>query len=375
MAANLLRRNWRLMRYEGQAHEIGAPHPASAILKSYIAPMPIRKCIVAVAMLGAVSSSMLASSFPPAVAAVPPQSSFGCGSVASPVQGQKSFDFSAAGDIGSYIVEMPPDASAKDPLPLIIDLHGYSETAAIQVSFSALGSYGSTHGFITVTPQVNKAVQYWDITPGSADQKFLGDLITHLTQTLCVDRHRVFVAGYSNGAFMASALACTYANKIAAVATVAGIQAPPGCHPARPVPVVAFHGTADPFVPYRGGIGPAAKSLPAPNGVGTLGSHPDSKEDRGISASPLPIPIEEARWAARNGCSKSPKTSTVAIGVTLIAYSCPRNATVELYRESGDGHIWAGSEAMVSIESVVGKTTFAISADQLMWKFFASHPL
>ena len=338
--------------------------------------MPIRKCILAFAMLGAIlASSMLASSSPPAVAAVPPQSSFGCGSGASPVQGQKSFDFSAAGDIGSYIVEMPPDASVNDPLPLIIDLHGYSETAAIQVSFSALGSYGSTHGFITVTPQVNKAVQYWDITPGSADQKFLGDLITHLTQTLCVDKHRVFVAGYSNGAFMASALACTYANRIAAVATVAGIQAPPGCHPARPVPVVAFHGTADPFVPYQGGIGPAAKSLPAPNGVGTLGSHPDSKGVRGISASTLPIPIEEARWAARNGCSKSPKTSNVASGVTLIAYSCPGHATVELYRESGDGHIWAGSEAMVAIESVVGRTTFAISADQLMWKFFASHPL
>jgi polyhydroxybutyrate depolymerase len=355
---------------------IGAPHQASAILTSYIAPMPLRKCLLAVAMLGVIfTSSLLASSSPPAVAAVPPQPSFGCGSGASPVQGQQSFDFSAAGEVGSYIVEMQTDASAKVPLPLIIDLHGYSETAAIQASFSALGSYGSTHGFITVTPQVNKAVQYWNITPGSADQKFLGDLITHLTQTLCIDSHRVFVAGYSNGAFMASALACTYANKIAAVATVAGIQAPPGCHPTRPVPVVAFHGTADPFVPYQGGIGPAAKSLPSPNGVGTLGSHPDAKVDRGISASTLPIPIEEARWAARNGCSKSPTTSDVATGVTLIAYSCPGHATVELYRESGDGHIWAGSQAMVAIESVVGKTTFAISADQLMWTFFANHPL
>ncbi len=291
------------------------------------------------------------------------------------MQGQKSFDFSAAGENGSYLVEMPSGVSPKRPLPLILDLHGYSETAAIQASFSGLGNYGSSHGFITVTPQVNEAVQHWVITPGSADQKFLGDLITHLTRTVCVDRHRVFVAGYSNGAFMASALACTYADKIAAVATVAGIQAPPGCHPARPVPVIAFHGTADPFVPYEGGVGPAAKTLPAPNGVGTLGSHIDSKEAKGISASILPIPVEEARWAARNGCSKSPKRSNVASGVTLIAYRCPGNATVELYRESGDGHIWAGSDAMVAIESIVGKTTFAISADQLMWKFFVNHPL
>jgi polyhydroxybutyrate depolymerase len=65
----------------------------------------------------------------------------------------------------------------------------------------------------------------------------------------------------------------------------------------------------------------------------------------------------------------------VASDVTLIAYNCPGNATVELYRENGDGHIWAGSEAMVAIASIVGKTTFSISANQLIWKFFESHPL
>jgi polyhydroxybutyrate depolymerase len=58
-----------------------------------------------------------------------------------------------------------------------------------------------------------------------------------------------------------------------------------------------------------------------------------------------------------------------------IACSCPGNATVELYRENGDGHIWAGSEAMVAIASVVGKTTFSISANQLLWKFFENHPM
>jgi polyhydroxybutyrate depolymerase len=175
---------------------------------------------------------------------------------------------------------------------------------------------------------------------------------------------------------MASALACTDAGKIAAVATVSGIQAPSGCHPARRVPVVAFHGTADPFVPYNGGIGPAAKKLPAPNGgSGTIGSELNSKADQGIQQNDLPIPVEEARWAARNGCSKSPKTSAVTSDVTLIAYKCPGNATVELYRENGDGHIWAGSEAMVAIASVVGPTTFSISATQLIWKFFDSHPL
>jgi polyhydroxybutyrate depolymerase len=303
------------------------------------------------------------------------QNSAGCQPGTAPIENGETLDFSAAREAGSYIVEGPSDENPSNPLPLVIDLHGYSETAAIQADFTKLGSYGATKGFITVTPQVNEPVQHWVTTPGSADQKFLIKLIDHLESTLCVNSHRVYVAGYSNGAFMASALACSDASQIAAVATVAGIEAPSGCRPSRRVPVIAFHGTADPFVPYKGGIGPAVKELPAPNGSGTLGSNVSSKAAQGIEQNDLPIPVEAARWAARNGCSNSPRTSTVASGVTLIAYSCPGNATVELYRENGDGHIWAGSAAMVAIASIVGKTTFAISANQLIWKFFESHPL
>ncbi len=336
----------------------------------------MRRCVLALSVLVSVlAGAVLVPAGPPAAAAVPPQPSAGCRSGAAPVQNGETVSFSAAGEAGAYIVEAPSDASSTRPLPLVIDLHGYSESAAIQAELTTLGSYGDTNGFITVTPQVNEAVQHWVTSPGSSDQKFLISLISHVTSTLCVDSHRVYVAGYSNGAFMASALACSDAGRIAAVATVAGIEAPTGCHPSRRVPVIAFHGTADPFVPYQGGIGPAAKKLPAPNGSGTIGSHLSSTAAQGIQQNDLPIPVEEARWAARNGCSKAPKTSTAASGITLIAYRCPDGAAVELYRENGDGHIWAGSPAMVAIASLVGKTTFSISANQLLWKFFENHPL
>jgi len=351
-------------------------HPATIVLHTYSAAMFVKRSALALSVLASVlAGQLLAPGAPSAAAAVPPQPSAGCQSGTALPPNGGSVKFSAAGEAGSYLVEGPSDESASHPLPLIIDLHGYSETAAIQADITQLGSYGSTHGFVTVTPQVNELVQHWVTTPGSSDQKFLIALIGHITSTTCVDRHRIYVAGYSNGAFMASALACSDAGTIAAVATVAGIQAPSGCRPSRRVPVIAFHGTADPFVPYKGGIGPAAKQLPATNGKGTIGSNLSSKANQGIQQTDLPIPVEEARWAARNGCSKTPVTSTVTSNVTLIAYHCPGNATVELYREGGDGHIWAGSQAMAAIASFVGKTTFSISANQLMWKFFKGHPL
>jgi len=338
----------------------------------------VSRSVLAVSVLAAVIAGPLAlAGAPPAAAAaaVPVHASAGCQSGPAPITNGETVGYSAGGDTGSYIVEAPSDLSASHPLPLVVDLHGYSETAALQVGITMLGTYGDTKGFITVSPQVTEAVQHWVTSPGSSDQRFLISLIAHIIDTECIDTHRVYVAGYSNGAFMASALACTDAGTIAAVATVAGIEAPSGCHPARRVPVIAFHGTADPFVPYKGGIGPAAKKLPAVSGGGTIGSQLNAKANQNIEQNDLPIPVEEARWAARNGCSKTPKTSTVSGNVTLIAYTCPGNASVELYREQGDGHIWAGSQAMTSIASVVGKTTFSISDNQLIWKFFEAHPL
>ena len=148
------------------------------------------------------------------------------------------------------------------PLPLIVDLHGYSETAGYKPTSPCLAATGPPMASSLLHPRSMKQVQHWVTSPGSSDQRFLIALIGHVASTICVDSHRVYVAGYSNGAFMASALACTDASKIAAVATVAGIEAPTGCHPARRVPVIAFHGTADPFVPYKGGIGPAPRSCP-----------------------------------------------------------------------------------------------------------------
>ena len=166
-------------------------------------------------------------------------------------------------------------------------------------------------------------------------------------------------------------MACAFSSRIAAAAPVAGIQEISGCAFSRPVPVVAFHGTADPFVPYNGGIGPAALKLPAPDGSGkTLGQLGAASQKPGPS-----IPQATTAWAKRNGCSTTPTDRPVASDVTLISYACPPDATVELYRVTGGGHAWPGSPVDRSISKIVGRVTFSISANDLMWAFFMAHPL
>ncbi len=284
--------------------------------------------------------------------------------------------FTGAGEAGSYIVHVPaarPAGSAVDaPWPLVLDLHGYSEPIAVQILQSGLAAYGESAGFVTVAPGVDRPVPLWHPSVGSDDTKFIAALLDQLEATVCVDENRIFVAGLSHGAFMTSILACDLSDRIAAVAPVAGIQAPDDCAPNRPVPVVAFHGTADTFVPYTGGLGASVSSLPTPDGTGTLGSITPTSD---LSAGSPSVPERATTWAVRNGCSATPATEKVASDVDLLRFDCPSGDEVLLYRIDGGGHSWPGSAFSKQIAAIVGKTTSSIDATAIMWAFFQDHPL
>ena len=311
-------------------------------------------------------------------------SSVGAGSVAdnsgSQRPTQRSVSFSADGDSGSYLEETPATARG-NPVPVVIDLHGYLESDSLQDVVSGLGAFGVVHGFITITPQVNgEKVPHWDVGARSNDVRFLGDLLSHVEDTLCVDEARIFVTGYSNGAWMTSRLACAYANRLAAVAPVAGLQDYRDCHPSRPVPVVAFHGTDDPFVAWTGGSGPKATTLPSPNGSGgnalsqQKGVNPRTRFIGPLRAS---IPQQVNGWASRNGCAHTPNPRSIGTDVTLLTYECATDASVDFYEIMGGGHSWPGSPtlAIPASAAVIGRTTMTISATQIMWQFFRDHPL
>jgi polyhydroxybutyrate depolymerase len=175
---------------------------------------------------------------------------------------------------------------------------------------------------------------------------------------------------------MASAIACQYSARVAAVAPVAGIDALAHCPTTRPVPVVAFHGTADPLIHYDGTPSTVAQNLPAPDGSNkTAGQEAKQFGDKGIFRKGPSIPEQAASWARRNHCSTTHTTTSVTTHVALLAWSCPHHADVELYRIRGGGHSWPGSQESAEIAKVVGPTTFEISADAEMWSFFRSHPL
>jgi polyhydroxybutyrate depolymerase len=255
------------------------------------------------------------------------------------------------------------------PLPLVVDLHGYSEPNNVHALMTAMEAKGDVAGFVTVTPVITRTVPRWDTALDGPDMAFLSGLLDHVEATRCIDLARVYVSGLSNGAFMSSAVACALADRVAAVAPVAGLQLPDGCHPARPMPIISFHGTADRYVAYTGGLGPAVADLPSPDGAGTLGTGVLNASGGGPS-----VPDTEAAWARLDGCDATPETAKIADDVTLVHHHCPGGVDVELYSIDGGGHTWPGSEFSRTIEQIVGHTTFSVSATELIWQFFADHP-
>ena len=83
----------------------------------------------------------------------------------------------------------------------------------------------------------------------SADVGFVDALLDRLIDRLPVDPRRFHATGMSNGAMMAYRVAAELSERIASIAPVAGPLALATIAPARPVPVLHFHGSLDQFTP------------------------------------------------------------------------------------------------------------------------------
>jgi polyhydroxybutyrate depolymerase len=255
------------------------------------------------------------------------------------------------------------------PTPLVIDLHGYLSGADVQAMMSDFGAFSEHAGFIVATPQGNGPLPYWNAVPHPDlpdDVQFISDVIDDVSSRLCIDPTRVYVAGLSNGAFLTSLVACRLADKVAAVAAVAGLQMPADCSPSRPVPILAIHGTADQFVPYDGGPGPALDTLKW-----------NAESTRAFAGLPYtPVTDTLGEWAAIDGCARPPRDEAVSPSVTVVRYDdCREGSAVELFVVAGGGHTWPGSAFSKASESVLGPTTDEINADEVIWEFFATHPM
>lgn len=272
-----------------------------------------------------------------------------------------------------YLLSAPAREAGDEPLPLVLDFHGLAEGAEVHAGMTQLGPLGIEEGFVTVFPHGRGQPVAWDVGTDPAtndDLAYVAAVLDRVEQERCIDTARVYATGLSNGAMMSSAVACAMADRVAAIAPVAGIALPEPCELARPVPVLTIHGTADPILLFNGGVGTgvldAALGGEAP--AATTTTAPPDLDGAGYPETVL-------GWAELAGCETAATDESVSDDVIRRTYDCPEDAPVEFLIVEGGGHSWPGSEFSRSIESVVGPTTFDIDASREVWEFVSEFHL
>ena len=146
---------------------------------------------------------------------------------------------------------------------------------------------------------------------------------------------------------MSYELACQLNGRIAAIASVAGLQNVArlaNCSPQHPTPILHIHGTTDGYVPYLG-----SAQINHWASVYSILSY----------------------WVRYNGCAAGPTVTSVPDiaphdGCTAehLVWTGGRNGSVvEHYRISKGGHSWPGAP------DILDTTNFDISASTVIWRF------
>ena len=262
----------------------------------------------------------------------------------------------------SAIVHVPPSYDPRKPMPVVLVYHGASMNAKSMVYLTNLNETADKEGFIAVYPNGTGIGDFLVWNAGGQtlnvadDVAFTNKLLDDLESVFRVDKKRVYACGMSNGGMMCYRLAAELSDRIAAIAPVSGTTCVNDVKPKRAVPIVHFHGTDDFLVPMDG----PNKNLPLL-----------------IRFQSLDSTIQT--WLKCNRCKETPDVKELPnlaadkLPVTRKVYAAEKNgADVVVYTIDGGGHTWPG---MGRHAPFLGKTTFNISANELMWEFFKRHSL
>ena len=174
-----------------------------------------------------------------------------------------------------YRLYVPSGYSSGQPVPLITMLHGGTQTSEDFAAGTRMNELAERHTFLAVYPEQSATanpMRYWNwFQPahqhrGAGEPSLIAGLTSHVISEYALETSRVYVAGFSAGAAMAAVMAACYPDVYAAAGVHSGLaygvakdvasafkamkQGAPanGRAGAGKVPLIVFHGDADPTV-------------------------------------------------------------------------------------------------------------------------------
>lgn len=237
----------------------------------------------------------------------------------------------------SYRLFIPPKYDGRTRLALVLELHGSGGTAAGQARTSGFDEVAAREGFAVASLQADGGRWNVPIHDDRADDiTYVGNVIDDIAARVCIDQARVYATGFSGGARMSSLLGCKLNSRIAAIAPVSGLRWPAPCG-GRPIPVLTFHGLADPQNPYAGKA--------------------ENRGDEWVES----VPDALAGWAGHNGCKPEVILEDPDGPLSTMRYAdCRDGAEVRMIRIDDLGHTWTRKE---------------VDTTEVMWQFFKGHHL
>lgn len=236
----------------------------------------------------------------------------------------------------SFILHVPAAAESGEPLPLVLNFHGYTSSPSSQRDYTEMNALADEEGFVVAYPEgLSRSFNAGSCCGNSAgsvdDVSFARDIVAHIGQRTCLDLGRVYSTGISNGGMMSFRLACEASDLVAAVAPVVGSTRLSSCEPPRGVPIISFNGTDDSLVNYAQ-------------------ANPNNEQ-----------------WAERNGCSAGPATESYGSSSCKVWTECDDGVEVQVCTLQGMGHCWPGAPSGCPY----GSANDDINANRAMWEFFS----
>ncbi|HLW67481.1 MAG TPA: PHB depolymerase family esterase [Gemmataceae bacterium] len=256
-----------------------------------------------------------------------------------------------------------PAGMSTDAWPVVLMLHGAGGTSPWMLLETRWNEEAEREKFVVVLPdatlpqpdmplQFFKNPRVWNdgsgLPPASwvqaDDVGFLRALLNELPKHLPVDRARIYVTGFSNGASMAFRIGLELSEHIAAIAPVAGYCWQRGPNPKRTVPALYLVGDKDPLVPLDGGTveTPWGKRVNKP-----------------------PVRDTLARWATLSRGPSDPPDVKLENLYTVARFGPMLEARII----AGLGHHWPGGYGGLS-ERIAGPYLARVNATKTIWEFF-----
>jgi poly(hydroxyalkanoate) depolymerase family esterase len=282
--------------------------------------------------------------------------------------------------------------------PLVVGLHGCTQSADAFRRLSRFDALGQSEHFIVLFPQQlssRNSLTCWnwfvqaDMRRGSGEPAIIAGMVHAVEKSYSVNTRRVYVAGFSAGGAMANVMGATYPDVFAAVGSGSGCeynglpcvgqQGPPpsqtgleayramGRH-ARVVPAIVFQGDADNIVAPANGSDIAQEWQVTDNYVlsGSPNGPIQATQPFGSVPQPFGSVPQPFGWVPQPfGLVPSGQSSTVDYSAN------GRGGNLIEYRSiHGMGHAWSGGNSSQQYADPSGP-----SETNAMYAFFAAHPL